>query len=643
MRAARLVEHAVGDRSLPARKRHGSTHPNAVGGETGRSEIVDQRERAGRGFDEGVLRRPPVCEQGSQESAGVLPCRPLETGEAVRGERADDEVRRVVRRRAEPVRGERLVARVDRDIARRRVRPTVLVAGRRGGDARGSLLAGGLRTASTPGVGEAHRLTFPLRAFGRRRRRSRLILVASATRATGLHEQKGNHEKRGDRTTDWWTHLGAYYRLAAMRVKDHVRWHLDHDYTRPIRDPLWGHIYLSDGLVSIVNSVEFQQLSRIKQLGPTHLVYPGATHTRLAHSLGVYHIAYRMIRALLVYDEAPAIDGELVSAYLAAALLHDLGHFPFTHSLKELPLADHEALAAEIVREGDLARRIREDLRTDPDLVARIIDESLDDAGRPEVRLFRRLLSGSLDPDKLDYLNRDAYFCGVPYGTQDIDFALSRLRPNGADGIALERSGISAVENILFSKYLMYRAVYWHRTVRVATAMIKVGLYHGLTEGFIDERDLYGLNDETFYAGFCSHEERPFDLIRRVYDRQLYVPAADLGFDETNPAHARLANLEDRAAVEKRLHRLISRRLGREIDPLDIIVDIPEAESFEVSFPVIDGDRIIDYPDAGSVFTPHVIEDFTRTLRRIRMILEPGVAADLDAHRQLLDEAVESP
>ena len=433
-----------------------------------------------------------------------------------------------------------------------------------------------------------------------------------------------------------------------MRVKDHVRWHLDHDYTRPIRDPLWGHIYLSDGLVSIVNSVEFQQLSRIKQLGPTHLVYPGATHTRLAHSLGVYHIAYRMIRALLVYDEAPAIDGELVSAYLAAALLHDLGHFPFTHSLKELPLADHEALAAEIVREGDLARRIREDLRTDPDLVARIIDESLDDAGRPEVRLFRRLLSGSLDPDKLDYLNRDAYFCGVPYGTQDIDFALSRLRPNGADGIALERSGISAVENILFSKYLMYRAVYWHRTVRVATAMIKVGLYHGLTEGFIDERDLYGLNDETFYAGFCSHEERPFDLIRRVYDRQLYdrqlyVPAADLGFDETNPAHARLANLEDRAAVEKRLHRLISRRLGREIDPLDIIVDIPEAESFEVSFPVIDGDRIIDYPDAGSVFTPHVIEDFTRTLRRIRMILEPGVAADLDAHRQLLDEAVESP
>ncbi len=428
-----------------------------------------------------------------------------------------------------------------------------------------------------------------------------------------------------------------------MRVKDHVLWHLDHDYTRPIRDPLWGHIYLTEGLVSIVDSIEFQQLSRIKQLGPAHLVYPGATHTRLAHSLGVYHIAYRMIRALLVSEETPTIDREMVSAYLCAALLHDLGHFPFTHSLKELPLEEHEALAADIVREGDLARRIRDDLHTDPDLVARIIDESLDDGARPEVRLFRRLLSGSLDPDKLDYLNRDAYFCGVPYGTQDIDFALSRLRPNGEDGIALERSGISAVENILFSKYLMYRAVYWHRNVRVATAMIKAGLYHGLTGGLIDERDLYGLNDETFYAGFSTRPERPFQLIRRVYDRQLYVPAADLGFDETNPAHTRLENLNERTAVEERLRRLVSRRVGREVDPLDVIIDIPEAVSFEVNFPVIDDGTVLDYPDAGTVFTPHVVEDFTRALRRIRMILEPDLAADLDAHRELLVEAVESP
>lgn len=428
-----------------------------------------------------------------------------------------------------------------------------------------------------------------------------------------------------------------------MDVKDRALAHLDRDYTQPIRDPLWGHIYLTRGLVSIVDSIEFQQLSRIKQLGPAYLVYPGATHTRLAHSLGVYHIAHRMIRALLTYDETPPMTTELVTAYLCAALLHDLGHFPFTHSLKELPLSEHESLAADMVRQGDLARRIREDLGTDPEIVARIVDESLDDQGRPEIRLFRRLLSGSLDPDKLDYLNRDAYYCGVPYGMQDIDFAISRLRPNGGDGIALERSGISAVENILFSKYLMYRAVYWHRNVRVATAMIKEGLYRGLTEGLIHESDLYGLNDESFYAGFSARPEPPFSLIRRVYDRQLYVPAADIGYDETRPTHRALEDLARRTAVEERLRRLIGSSIGREAGTLDVIVDIPEAVSFEVNFPVIDDGRVLDYPDAGTVFTPHVIEDFTRTLRRIRIILEPGLAAEVSNPAELLAEAIETP
>ena len=425
-----------------------------------------------------------------------------------------------------------------------------------------------------------------------------------------------------------------------MDVKNNVLWHLDRDYTEPVRDPLWGHIYLSQGLVSIVNSLEFQQLSRIKQLGPAHLVYPGATHTRLAHSLGVYHIAYRMIRALLTYDSAPSLSRELVAAYLCAALLHDLGHFPFTHSLKELALEEHEALAAAMVQDGDLARRIRDDVGTDPALVARIIDESLDDGGLSEIRLFRRLLSGSLDPDKLDYLNRDAYFCGVPYGTQDIDFAISRLRPNGPSGIALEQSGISAVENILFSKYQMYRAVYWHRNVLVATAMIKEGLHHALTEGLIAESDLYGLTDESFYAGFSERPEAPFELIRKVYNRQLYVPAADIAFDETLESNRRLENLHSRAQVEEQLRLNIGRAVGRTIAPLQVLVDIPEAVSFEVSFPVIDGDRIIDYPQAGTVFTPHVIEDFTRTLRRIRLIVDPWIAEILPDPRLLLEEAI---
>lgn len=421
-----------------------------------------------------------------------------------------------------------------------------------------------------------------------------------------------------------------------MDVKDHVIWHLDRDFTTPVRDPLWGHIHLSDGLAALTDSPEFQQLSRIRQLGPTHLIYPGATHTRLAHSLGVYHIAKRMIRALLTYDETPPISREHVTAYLCAALFHDLGHFPFTHSLKELPLEEHESIAARMVLEGPLAARLREQARVDPEIVARIIDESLDDGGLSEVRLFRRLLSGSLDPDKLDYLNRDAYYCGVPYGTQDIDYAISRLRPNGPQSVALERSGISAVENILFSKYLMYRAVYWHRDVRVATAMIKEGLYRGLTEGLITESELYGHTDESFYADFGARHEEPFTLIRRVRNRQLYVSAADVGFDDTSATHRSFEDLETRTAAARRLAAMIRDEIGREVASCDVILDVPEAVSFEVAFPVLDGQRVIDYPSAGTVFTPAVVEDFTRALRRIRLVLEPSVAASLSRPHELL-------
>lgn len=425
-----------------------------------------------------------------------------------------------------------------------------------------------------------------------------------------------------------------------MDVKKEALAHLDRDYTNPVRDPLWSHIYLSDGLLGVVESVTFQQLSKIKQLGPAYLVYPGATHTRLAHSLGVYHIAYRMIRTLLPYENCPQVGRELVAAYLCAALLHDLGHFPFTHSLKELPLEEHEVLAGQMITDGPLTPVIRERVGADPAIVAAIIDESIEQNVTEEIRFFRTLLSGALDPDKLDYLNRDAYFCGVPYGVQDIDYALSRIRPNGTHGIALEQSGISAVENVLFSKYLMYRAVYWHRNVRVATAMIKDGLFRALRDGDISPSDLYGLTDESFYNTFAMRPEPAFELIRRVHDRQLFLPVYDLQYQEELPHHRQLLQLDRRQQIVDRLVAEIEAELGTPVNPLHVILDIPEAVGFEVRFPVIADGQVIDYPDAGTVFTPNVISDFTRTLRRIRLILEPSIADRVRDPDQLLVSAI---
>lgn len=409
--------------------------------------------------------------------------------------------------------------------------------------------------------------------------------------------------------------------------------HLTDDYTSPIRDPLWNHIYLSPGMIRVINTAVFQQLSRIKQLGPTFLVYPGATHTRLNHSLGVFHIARRIIMRLVRHPEAPTVSLDGVKAFLTAGLLHDVGHFPYTHSFKSLPLVEHEQLTGQFVQEGELARTIRDEIGIDPAVVAAIVDESLPHHGNDEVRLYRSLLSGSLDPDKLDYLNRDAYFCGVPYGLQDIDFALSRIVPVGYNGIGLEESGVSAVENILFSKYLMYRAVYWHRTVRVATAMIKKAVHMGLQERVIRPDDLYGLDDELFVARFAGHPYPPFELISQVGTRRLLKPAADISFDSNNAAHQRLTAIAVREEIERRLASELK------VPEYQVIVDLPDPVSFEAHFPIfVDGAA---HEFAGrSVFSPDVVSRFTETIRRIRLMIPATAAARVTDPRRTLEDAI---
>jgi HD superfamily phosphohydrolase len=218
---------------------------------------------------------------------------------------------------------------------------------------------------------------------------------------------------------------------------------IEKDFIHPVRDPLWKHIYLSRPLERIIRTAPFLRLGSIKQLGPASLVYPGATHTRQNHSLGVYHLAKRIITQLLKQDGCPDLSLEGVKAFLTASLLHDLGHFPYAHVLEDdLALTDHEALSGQYIMSSDIQKIIREDMGSDPLLTAAIVDQDLDYPHSPdELRFFRKLLSGVLDPDKLDYLNRDAYFCGIPYGIQDIDFVISQIMPHKENGMAIGPKG----------------------------------------------------------------------------------------------------------------------------------------------------------------------------------------------------------
>ena len=243
------------------------------------------------------------------------------------------------------------------------------------------------------------------------------------------------------------------------------------------RDPVHGLIELrgEDRLLStILETRAVQRLRRIKQMGFAWLVYPGAEHSRFGHALGAFHIAQRVVASLKL-DEAVARHVKV------AAMLHDIGHGPFSHAWEHVfPDADHEAWGARIVREDDELRDALDGL--EPGL-SNTIASFWDKSYLP--KFARKLVSSQLDVDRLDYLLRDGHYSGAGYATFDLDWILHALRiepVNGgaagsysaegsADLVVDYRRGMYAVEQYLFARSYMYAQVYHHKTVRAAEWM----------------------------------------------------------------------------------------------------------------------------------------------------------------------------
>ncbi|MBM2826377.1 MAG: metal dependent phosphohydrolase [Dehalococcoidia bacterium] len=239
-----------------------------------------------------------------------------------------------------------------------------------------------------------------------------------------------------------------------------------------IRDSVYGSIPLSEAAYATLDTASFQRLKHLKQLGPVYLIYPGATHTRFSHSIGAYHLARLALQHLISIAN---IDPEVGRATLAAAMLHDIGHFPLSHVIDEISIdgrsLSHSQLSVHLIMTDEELRQVLQDRwEVDPLLVADIV------GGRPNLRIPRflyTLLDGPIDIDKLDYLNRDAHHTGVPYGYVEVQRLIDFLAvdPNTQE-LVIRENGIGTVESVIFAKYLMFRYVYWHHTARIAAAMV---------------------------------------------------------------------------------------------------------------------------------------------------------------------------
>lgn len=333
-----------------------------------------------------------------------------------------------------------------------------------------------------------------------------------------------------------------------------------------VRDPLWNNIGIDPQALPILDSAPFQRLRYVRQLGHAFLVYPGATHTRFEHALGAYHLARR---ALALLAERGALDGvapEEVTLVRLAALLHDVGHYPFSHALEEAGLPSHEELAREHLAHPELVVALAATGAADP---GRRIAELI--AGRSPSPL-QGLISGSLDLDKIEYLTRDARMCGVPYGTVDVDRLLHSLTlVPGAVGrtVGLHEKGVSALESLLFAKYQMYRNVYWHHAVRSATVMFKRVVRSALARGALDPAWIAHASDEALMERLRALPDAP--LAERLRRRQLFKRVLDLPAAELPPgAGTWVAEDPDLTArVEDRLAAECGRRPG------ELLLDFP--------------------------------------------------------------------
>jgi len=293
-----------------------------------------------------------------------------------------------------------------------------------------------------------------------------------------------------------------------------------------VRDPLWNTIRLDPVAIRLVDSPAYQRLRYIRQLGFAHLVYPGATHTRFDHALGVYHLAVTALRLLRESGPLPpeAEAGSKLIPY--AALLHDIGHYAFSHALEELESdrlpGDHEAVSLQYFQSPELAAALEALGPGAPEAIHALIRGG-------STHPLRGLVSGSLDLDKMEYLRRDAWFCGVPYGQVDVDRLLQGLvllpdPVTGAYEVGVHEKAVSAIESLLFAKLQMFRNVYWHHAVRAATALYKRIVEEAVLSGIITPQELVGPTDEELlYEIRRRGRADPRDSVRRL--AEVWIPA----------------------------------------------------------------------------------------------------------------------
>jgi hypothetical protein len=349
-----------------------------------------------------------------------------------------------------------------------------------------------------------------------------------------------------------------------------------------IRDSLYGNIKFEGVFLDLLETPELQRLHGIKQLGFTYLVYPGANHTRLEHSLGVCYMAKKICDMLEIEDEAVSV----------AALLHDIGHGPFSHTLEYLlhirTGKDHVELTKEMINgqlklcDFEYDYTIKEIL-ADYGINAHEVIDILDG----KKGFLSEIIHGSLDADQIDYLMRDAYYTGVAYGIIDSDRIIQTMQVYD-NNIVFERKGVSALESMLVARALMYSSVYLHKTVRIAELMLIKAVEKAPPFDFSQLTD-YELIEKLRIMGKYQK-----DIVTRLKYRKLFKKAFAKGLEELKEEEKRvIADIENPEEIENEIAEKVGLEEGYvivDIPGKDIVLSEPRIKKVDIK--ILDKDEI---------------------------------------------------
>jgi HD superfamily phosphohydrolase len=393
-----------------------------------------------------------------------------------------------------------------------------------------------------------------------------------------------------------------------------------------IRDPLWNNITLDDLAIRLIDTRAFQRLRYVRQLGLAYLVYPGATHTRFEHALGTWHLAGRTLELLQARGDLKPEQSREARIVSAAALLHDIGHYPFSHALEEIGAPHHEDVAIALLTRGEIADVLRSSI--DDEAPAQVVELI-----RGKSKSFLQgLISGSLDLDKIEYLKRDALMCGVPYGEIDVDRLIHSLTlvddpVTRRRSVGVSEKGLSALESLLFAKYQMYRNVYWHHAVRSATAMYKRMVADAIANGALRVSELASFSDEALLHQLDERSRSP--LLqglreRRLFKRAFECPSAELPEDAA-----------EWIASDRRLVAAAEDQIAREVglEPGELLLDYPiKTMMLDLDLPVLNRNgsvtRLTGEGFEGSINLPLLSNQLYRSARWLRVFVARPVNID---------------